>query len=171
MQQGNRVAISSNSHEAIRNLLIGCENAFREEDHQIRPAIIHKISRGSAITAHPGIELATKNDDPGLFSADIVGGTAWLFCRPEMAGLFDYLFVDEAGQVSLANLLGMSMCADNLVLIGDPCQLPQVIQASHPDPANLSCLEWMLGDHRLIMPGRGIFLEGNLADASKVVSI
>ena len=41
---------------------------------------------------------------------------------------------------------------------GDPRQLPQVIQGAHPAPANLSCLEWMLGDHATIPPDRGIFL-------------
>ena len=151
-----RVAVSSNSHEAIRNLLIGCAQAASE--HATRPMILHKGSSRSNTADHPDIEVTTSNSDSGLFEADIVGGTAWLFCRPEMIDQFDYLFVDEAGQVSLANLLGMSQCASNLVLIGDPCQLPQVIQASHPEPANLSCLEWMLGARRLVQPDRGIFL-------------
>ena len=43
-------------------------------------------------------------------------------------------------------------------LFGDPRQLPQVIQGAHPDPANLSCLEWLLGEHATIPPDRGIFL-------------
>ncbi len=159
VQQGYRVAVSSNSHEAIRNVLIGCVNAAKEGKYFQSPTIIHKESGRSGDRTHPGIAVTTRNDDPNLFTADIVGGTAWLFCREEMADTFDYLFVDEAGQVSLANLLGMSMCARNIVMIGDPCQLPQVIQASHPDPANLSCLEWMLGENRLVQPGRGIFLE------------
>ena len=159
IQQGYRVAVSSNSHEAIRNVLIGCVDATKGDKHFQTPTVVHKTSSRAGERTHSDIKTTTKNDDTDLFSADIVGGTAWLFCRPEMTGTFDYLFVDEAGQVSLANLLGMSTCATNIVLIGDPCQLPQVIQASHPDPANLSCLEWMLGDSRLVQPGRGIFLE------------
>ena len=155
VEKGHRIAVSSNSHEAIRNVLIGCVNAAKD---QASPNIVHKESAQSAKGTYPGIKTTKTNKDPDIFHADIVGGTAWLFCRPEMEDRFDYLFVDEAGQVSLANLLGMSMCAKNIVLIGDPCQLPQVIQASHPAPANLSCLEWILGSNKLVKPGRGIFL-------------
>jgi uncharacterized protein len=66
--------------------------------------------------------------------------------------------VDEAGQVGLANMVAMGRAARNIVLVGDPRQLPQVIQGAHPEPANLSCLDWMLGDHATIPPDRGIFL-------------
>lgn len=156
VQQGYRIAVSSNSHEAIRNLLTGCVNAAKEFPRV--PMIVHKISSMSKKPQNSPFRLAEKNDDPSLALADVVGGTAWLFCRSEMVDQFDYLFVDEAGQVSLANLFGMSMCARNIVMIGDPCQLPQVIQAGHPEPANLSCLEWMLGGSRLVKPGQGIFL-------------
>tara|TARA_R110000850_G_scaffold66972_20_gene148886 strand:- start:193 stop:426 length:234 start_codon:yes stop_codon:yes gene_type:complete len=55
----------------------------------------------------------------------LVGGTAWLFSRPEMESQLDYLFIDEAGQVSIANLAGMCQSTRNLVLIGDQMQLGQ----------------------------------------------
>jgi uncharacterized protein len=71
---------------------------------------------------------------------------------------FDWLFIDEAGQVGLANMVAMGRAAQNIVLVGDPRQLPQVIQGAHPDPANLSCLDWMLGEHATVPPDRGIFL-------------
>ncbi len=158
VEQGCRIAVSSNSHEAIRNVLIGCAKAIEAGEYSENIFIVHKESSRSSRVPYPGVDVTTSNSDSALFDADIVGGTAWLLCRGEMAGQFDYLFVDEAGQVSLANLLGMSLCAKNIVLIGDPCQLPQVIQASHPAPANLSCLEWMLGESRLVQPDRGIFL-------------
>jgi hypothetical protein len=51
-----------------------------------------------------------------------VAGTAWLFARDDMVNKLDYLFVDEAGQVSLANLAGMSRCARNVILMGDQMQ-------------------------------------------------
>ncbi len=98
------------------------------------------------------------NQDHRLTGSHVVGGTAWLFSRPELSDTFDYLFVDEAGQVSLANLVGMSNAARNLVLVGDPRQLPQVVQGSHPPPADLSCLDWMLGDETIVPSDRGIFL-------------
>jgi hypothetical protein len=104
------------------------------------------------------ITRATSNDDPALTQAHVVGGTAFFSSRPECEQALDWLFVDEAGQVGLANMVAMARAARNIVLVGDPRQLPQVIQGAHPNPANLSCLDWMLGDHATVPPNRGIFL-------------
>ena len=160
---GHRVGVASTSHEAIRNVLIGCLAALEEDNADIdlnRLELAHKVSGGD--DGYPdgftGVTRATANNDPALSSANVVGGTAFFFSRPEFAQAFDWLFVDEAGQVSLANLLAMGRAARNIVLVGDPRQLPQVIQGAHPHPANLSCLEWLLGDHATIPPDRGIFL-------------
>jgi superfamily I DNA and/or RNA helicase len=70
----------------------------------------------------------------------------------------DALFVDEAGQMSLANVLAASQCAHSLVLLGDPQQLEQPQQGSHPPGADLSALEHILKEHQTIPPDRGIFL-------------
>ena len=103
------------------------------------------------------IRRTTDNAD-ATNAGHVVGGTAFFFARDENVQAFDWLFVDEAGQVGLANMTAMARCAKNVVLVGDPRQLPQVIQGSHPEPANLSCLEWMLGEDATIPPERGIFL-------------
>lgn len=163
VRKGKRVAVSSNSHEAIRNVLMGCIDALADDDLPFTVedvSIARKGSRDDAPLAPPydRIQSTHKNDDPVLSDADVVGGTAWLFSRPELAGAFDYLFVDEAGQVSLANLVAMTNAARNVVLVGDPNQLPQVIKGAHPHPANLSCLDWMLGDRNTIAGDRGLFL-------------
>ena len=160
---GKRIAVSSNSHEAIRNVLMGCVDALRTDNTGLTVDdvhIAHKISRGVDLQEEvlKAISCVTDNHDDAIHSANVVGGTAWLFSRDELEGAFDYLFVDEAGQVSLANLVAMSNAADNLVLIGDPRQLPQVLQGAHPHPANLSCLDWILGEGRNVDPARGIFL-------------
>ncbi|WP_198402470.1 TM0106 family RecB-like putative nuclease [Rhodobacter sp. CZR27] len=163
VRQGHRVGVASNSHEAIRNVLMGCLSALEEADPDItleNAELAHKVSTGE--NGYPegfkGITRATSNDDAALTRAHVVGGTAWFFARPEMEQRFDWLFVDEAGQVGLANLVAMGRAARNIVLVGDPRQLPQVIQGAHPEPANLSCLDWMLGEHATIPPDRGIFL-------------
>ncbi|PZX17487.1 uncharacterized protein LX81_01210 [Palleronia aestuarii] len=163
VRQGKRVGVASNSHEAIRNVLMGCVDALEDRDLPFEVAdatLVHKGKREDEPFEAPydRIHLATDNKDAELLSADVVGGTAWLFSRDELAGAFDYLFVDEAGQVSLANLVAMSNAARNLVLVGDPNQLPQVIQGAHPHPANLSCLDWMLDGATTIAPERGLFL-------------
>lgn len=160
VRQGQRVGVASNSHEAIRNVLMGCL-AAQEDGEPVRGlCIAHKVSGGE--DGYPescvGVTRSTANDDPLWSRAHVVGGTAFFFARPEQEQALDWLFVDEAGQVGLANMVAMGRCARNIVLVGDPRQLPQVIQGAHPNPANLSCLEWMLGDHATIPPDRGIFL-------------
>ena len=159
VQAGNRVGVSSNSHAAILNVLMACVDAFRETGSSMMD-IVHKAGRDSAPLpeGYCAIKRVQSNRDAAIGDARIVGGTAWLFSREEQRRAYDYLFVDEAGQVSLANLVAMSNCARNVVLIGDPRQLPQVIQGAHPYPANLSCLEWVLGPGQHVAPQRGIFL-------------
>ena len=88
----------------------------------------------------------------------LVSGTPWLFSRPEAQGAFDILVVDEAGQLALADAIACARAADNLVLLGDPLQLAQVSQGSHPPGIGRSVLEHLLGDHLTIPPERGIFL-------------
>jgi AAA domain len=94
-------------------------------------------------------------------SVQVGGGTAWLWSRQDAAGTLDVLFADEAAQMSLANVLAVSQAAKTVVLIGDPQQLDQPIQDSHPDGADISALAHMLGDERTIPLDRGLFLEKN----------
>ena len=76
-----------------------------------------------------------------------------------MAGRYDYLFIDEAGQMSLADALACSGAARNVVLLGDPLQLKSVSQGSHPPGTDLSILQHLLGAHETIDPHDGIFLD------------
>lgn len=163
VRDGKRVGVSSNSHHAIRNVLMGCVDALREGWGGLTVEDVRLVHKAGPDTeelpeGYDFIRCARSNDDPALREADVVGGTAWLFSRDDCEGAFDYLFVDEAGQVSLANLVAMSNAATNLVVVGDPRQLPQVIQGAHPYPANLSCLDWILGEGQNLAGDRGIFL-------------
>ena len=163
VRKGHRVGVASTSHEAIRNVLMGCLLALEDDDPDITledAELVHKVGIGDDGYPEECTRIArtASNQDPALSQAHVVGGTAFFFSRQEFEQTFDWLFVDEAGQVSLANLLAMGRAARNLVLVGDPQQLPQVIQGAHPYPANLSCLEWLLGDHATVPPDRGIFL-------------
>ena len=159
---GRRVAVSSTSHEAISNLLRGCLAALPDDATGLtlgHVELAHKIGvGGDPYDDDCPIERVTGNDAAALRDADVVGGTAFLFGRPELEGAFDTLVVDEAGQVGLANLLAMGRCARNIVLVGDPRQLPQVVQGAHPGDAGLSCLDWLLGEHATVPPDRGILL-------------
>ena len=92
-------------------------------------------------------------------SANLVAGTPWLFARPEMEGTLDTLFIDEAGQLSLANVVAVGNSARSIVLLGDPNQLPQVSQGVHPDGVGVSALEHLLGGADTIDPRLGLFLD------------
>jgi superfamily I DNA and/or RNA helicase len=98
------------------------------------------------------------NDEASQGGHQLIAGTAWLFARPELDQALDYLFIDEAGQVSLANVLAMGVCAKNLILVGDQMQLSQPIQGAHPGGSGISGLEHLLGGLATVPPDRGIFL-------------
>lgn len=158
LKQGKRVAVASQAHEAIRNVISGCLSAWEGSDFPF--TVAHKVSDAGEMDypKNGPVVCPTNNDDAALASSQLVGGTAFFFARDQNVQKFDWLFVDEAGQVSLANLLAMGRIARNIVLVGDPQQLPMVIQGSHPEPANRSCLEWLLGHHATVPEDAGIFL-------------
>jgi uncharacterized protein len=89
---------------------------------------------------------------------DVLGGTAWLWSREEFARSVDVLFIDEAGQMSLANALAVSQATASLVLLGDPQQLEQPQKASHPDGVDASALDHVLEGHDTMPADRGLFL-------------
>jgi uncharacterized protein len=91
----------------------------------------------------------------------VVGGTAWDFSntrRVDRKGL-DLLVIDEAGQFSLASTIAVAAGAQRLLLLGDPQQLPQVSQGTHPEPVNTSALGWVMDGDSVIDPAFGYFLE------------
>jgi superfamily I DNA and/or RNA helicase len=88
-----------------------------------------------------------------------VGGTSWLFASPDMNKKLDYLFIDEAGQVSLADIIASGQCAENIILVGDQMQLPQVSKGKHPSGSGVSGLEYLMRDLATVPPDRGVFLE------------
>jgi len=155
VRAGKRIAVSSNSHKAIGNLLEEVADQARAEGVHCR--VVQKAPDDSADKAHADIVFVNDNDAPEIASANVVGATAWHFARYG-APVYDYLVVDEAGQVSLANVLAMARSARNIVLVGDPMQLPQPLQGSHPGESGHSCLEYLIGEHRVVPPDRGVFI-------------
>ena len=86
-------------------------------------------------------------------TTQVAGGTAWMWARPEFHEAVDVLFVDEAGQMSLANVLAVAQGGRSLVLVGDPQQLEQPIQGSHPEGADVSALDHCHGEAQDAAPG------------------
>ena len=158
VRRGARVGVTAVSHKVIRNLLDAVMRAAGESRQQVK--CVHKVTTKSD---PPSIieELTDNGETIAQLTgrrAHVAGGTPWLWARQESLGAVDVLFVDEAGQMSLANVLAASQAARNVVPLGDPQQLEQPQQGTHPEGADLSALEHILQGHKTIPPDRGIFL-------------
>ena len=160
VRAGRRVGIAAQSHKAISNMLRQVLEAADEA--QITVRAIQKCDNGDEVDLD-GVLTTGDNGhvERGMAEGefDIAAGTSWLFSREQMHGTLDVLFVDEAGQMSLANVVAMSGAARSIVLLGDPNQLPMVSQGTHPDGAGASALEHVLGDATTLADPRGLFLE------------
>ena len=153
-----RIGVTAVSHKVILNLL----SSVREQS---------KIGKGVVRLGH---QSASKSDEiPGfvrrlgktsdsliaLDSGYVVGGTAWLWSNPRVENKLDYLFIDEAGQMSLAMALAAGRAAKNIVLLGDPQQLEQPQQGAHPEGADIAALSHLLDGAETMPPDKGLFLE------------
>ncbi len=155
---GKKVGVTANSHKVIRNLIDATIKAADERD------IALQCCQKADEVQHPQHRLSFANSNNDLFatlksSASVGGGTAWLWSHPDAFETVDVLFVDEAAQMSLANVLAVSQAAKTVVLIGDPQQLEQPMQGSHPDGTDVSSLDHILGGERTVAADRGLFLE------------
>ncbi|MGB6798416.1 MAG: AAA domain-containing protein, partial [Xanthobacteraceae bacterium] len=157
IRAGKTVGVASNSHKAIDNVLNAIEERLIENGESVRLLGQKKDSGGEGYTGRGFIESVTDNDEIDA-TVPIIAGTAWAFARPESAASRDVLFVDEAGQVSLGNLVAMALAAKSIVLVGDQMQLAQPIQGAHPRASGRSALDFLLEDHAVVPPERGIFL-------------
>ena len=157
MRQGKTIGVASNSHHAIINLLKGIEKVAKAEGFRFKG---YKKS-GDDDSAFGGDMIVDvySNDEVTLDDAQLIAGTAWLFARPEFEQIVDYLFVDEAGQVALANIVAMGTSARNIVLVGDQMQLSQPTQAEHPDGSGANALDHLLQGERTVAADHGIFLD------------
>jgi uncharacterized protein len=161
VRAGKRVGVTANSHKAISNFLEQLLEAATEE--HVAVSVIQKAGKDDPAYDHPAVQPAKENEDvrAALASgaATVGAGTTWLWARKDMIRTIDVLFVDEAGQMSLANVLAAAGSADSIVLLGDPQQLDQPLQGSHPPGADRSALAHLLGDRATIADHQGLFLE------------
>jgi uncharacterized protein len=150
LEAGKRVGVCATSHKAVANLLNAVTAAAIEENKTFIGA--RKGDQDSPLEDDRFIKDVTKSEDTFEPTFRLVGGTAWVFAPEEADQTYDYLFVDEAGQVSLANLVAMGCAAKNIVLLGDQMQLGQPLQGMHPGDSGLSALEYLLIDKATVPP-------------------
>ena len=157
VDQGKKVGVVANSHSAIENLMWACLEAGVAPD-----AMAKKSQTGDK--AAKGWTTPSTNQVLGKWLAGqnglVMGGTSWSFCAKEvLEHRFDYIFVDEAAQFSLVDAISVTANTKNLVLLGDPQQLTQVVQAVHPGGVDNSALGHYMGDTQILEPTSGYFVD------------
>ena len=154
---GKRVGVSAVGHRVIDNLLDAVQQRAIEKESQIR--LGHQNSDKSDDMPDFVERLMSKDNSlEALDEGYVVGGTAWLWSDESMSQELDYLFIDEAGQMSLAMALAAGRGAKNIVLLGDPQQLEQPQQAVHPHGGGIAALSHVLDGADTILDTKGLFL-------------
>jgi uncharacterized protein len=156
-ERGFKIGVVAQSHAVVENMLERIVAAGVPAD------LVGKTPKdpecAPSFTALPrnGLAAFTAERAAGGF---VVGGTAWDFSHEGRIprGSLDLLVIDEAGQFSLASTIAVSLAATRLLLLGDPQQLPQVSQGTHPEPVDTSALGWVMDGAEVVPPEYGYFL-------------
>jgi predicted RecB family nuclease len=156
-KHGWRVGVVAQSHATVENMLAAVIKAGVDPQQ-----VGKKPKAGEDTDAAPWTPLTSSTfarfvgQDGGF----VVGGTAWTFSNAAQIdpGSLDLLVIDEAGQFSLASTIAAAAAATRLLLLGDPQQLPQVSQGSHPEPVDVAALAWLTDGHDVLPPELGYFL-------------
>jgi uncharacterized protein len=158
VRQGKKIGITALSHKVIRKLLeevVDASNEVNQED-------VRCMQRSDEEEPTDDIAIARKNEEAWAAlksgTANVIGGTSWLWTPEPAFEAVDVLFIDEAGQMGLADVLAVSQSGKGLVLIGDPQQLERPLKGSHPDGAEKSALEHLLADRKTISADMGFLL-------------
>ena len=146
VQKGFRVAITSNSHKVIDNLLLKIDTHF--QDHNIQKLIVKCDTRENEIFLNSKVLTLPPKKIGNHIS--VMGATTNKFCSKEIDSKFDLLVVDEAGQYALANLLTIAKHSKSILLVGDTQQLAMPTKASHPNNSGQSCLNYLMNGSEVV---------------------
>jgi predicted RecB family nuclease len=155
---GKRVGVAALSHRAIRNFLEELERVAGERGLSFNG--VKKSTKGRPDSQFLSANIVSNDDLKDCLHSGIqlVAGTTYCFSPEKMDEALDYLFIDEAGQLSLGDAVAVGTAARNIVLLGDPQQLPHVSHGVHADGVDASVLEHYVDGHAVVPPDRGIFL-------------
>ncbi len=157
VKAGKKVGITAVSHKVIRNLSCAVLREAKKKD--VRISIVHKVKDQSENCPEGIVEVDKSNKVIVALDEGCVGcGTAWLWAEDTSREVLDYLFVDEAGQMSLSHVLAASRATRNMILLGDPQQLEQPQKGAHPEGSDIAGLAYLLENNPTMPEGRGLFL-------------
>jgi len=158
VKAGKKIGVTALSHKVIRHLLEEVTDAAKE----MKFSGLRCMQRTS--DEEPTAEIAIAEDNEEALEAlangkaNVLGGTSWLWTPETAFEAVDVLFIDEAGQMALADVLAVSQAAKSIVLIGDPQQLERPLKGSHPEGAEKSALEHLLNGRKTIAADMGFLL-------------
>jgi predicted RecB family nuclease len=158
-KRGKKIGVTALSHKVIRKLLDDVVTAA----HEMNFEGVRCLDRDNEGEESEGVAVAREDNQEAWEAlstgkANVVGGTSWLWSPEKAFESVDVLFIDEAGQMSLADVLAVSQAAKKLVLLGDPQQLERPTKGSHPEGAEKSALEHLLNGRKTIPPDLGFLL-------------
>ena len=173
---GWKIGVVAQSHATVENMLraliekagldpalVGKPPRRGQRPAPVPPRAQPALDEAGSTPVAPTVTPWTGDVAAGLQSAEgfVVGGTAWAFANANTVprASLDLLVIDEAGQFSLANTIAASVAAKRLLLLGDPQQLPQVSQGTHPEPVDVSTLGWLSEGHDVLPAAFGYFLD------------
>ncbi|MBV8966135.1 MAG: AAA family ATPase, partial [Mycobacteriaceae bacterium] len=153
-----RIGVVAQSHAVVENLFRDLVKA------EVEPARIGKKDCAAGVpwqVLDADAYATFVAEFAGAGEGCVIGGTAWDFANHSRVHdrSLELLVIEEAGQFCLANTIAVARSAANLLLVGDPQQLPQVSQGRHPEPVDVSALGWLVEDHRTLPEDRGYFLK------------
>ena len=157
--KGKRIAISANSHPAIDNLLIKIKTISKKKSIDINVVKSDNSKSSERKKKLQDNSIITINSKKIKNEMTIVGGTTWAHSIDESINKYDVLVIEEAGQMSLANVAVISRCAKSIILVGDQQQLPQPTKATHKFGGGLSALEYWMNNEKVVPDNLGIFLD------------
>ncbi|NLU83920.1 TM0106 family RecB-like putative nuclease [Rhodococcus sp. HNM0569] len=156
-EYGWRVGVVAQSHSVVENMLDAVVRAGVSADAVGKKDGRSRSARWMDVASNDYAGFLERHHATGC----VLGGTAWDFANSARVppGSLDLLVIDEAGQFSLAGTIAVAQSARNLLLLGDPQQLPQVSQGTHPEPVDGSALGWLTDGHGALPPRLGYFLD------------
>lgn len=155
---GKKVAVVANSHSAVDNLLHACLAAGVPAEQIAKPR--KSGDKEPKQWATPSSTKVLVNWRAKQSGGYVVGGTAWTFSNEQMIDQrFDYIFVDEAAQFALVDAIAVGQGSNNMILLGDPRQLTQVVQAIHPGGVENSALGHYMGQNAILPAEQGYFVD------------
>lgn len=157
LKDGKKIAIASNSHKVIHNLLDRIEENALNEKFEYKG--LKKSSSSNKDSKYETTNIKSLDKILDIKETQLLAATRFELAKDIYDQVFDFIFIDEAGQTSIADTIASTLCAKNIILIGDPQQLPQPSQITHPENSGSSILEFLLDGKNTVSDDYGVFLK------------